>query len=162
MKYLVDTYTFNAAAGTIVFAEAYSLNQLLLITNVTTNEIIYNFAAPGSGGSINNGVLTLEFNTTGMNNSDSLQIFVDVEDTAPAENLTVLQRIYNVLMSPMGYDKSLQRYRQTAVIETGTISTVTTVSTVTNQANIGGVQAQLLVNGQNVSAWQACVRSRIS
>lgn len=162
MKYLVDTYTFNASAKTIVFKEAYLLSQLLLITNVTTNEIIYNFASPGSGGSINNGVLTLDFDTTGMNSSDSLQIFVDVEDTGPAENLSLLQRIYSVLLSPLGYDKSLQRYRQTSVIESGTITQVSTVATVSNQTSIGGIQAQLLVNAGNLSAWQASVRNRIT
>ena len=40
--------------------------------------------------------------------------------------------------------------------------TITNVNSVTNQSNIGGIQAQLLVNGQNLSAWQACVRARIT
>ncbi len=75
---------------------------------------------------------------------------------------SLLWRILQVLSSPLGYDKSLQRYRQTAVVESGTITQVSTVATVSNQVNIGGLQAQLLVNGQNISAWHACVRSRIT
>jgi hypothetical protein len=82
--------------------------------------------------------------------------------TVDAEAGSLLGRILRALLSPLGYDMSIQRYRQTAVVESGTITAVTTVATLTNQANIGGVQAQLLVNGQNVSAWQACVRSRIT
>jgi hypothetical protein len=65
----------------------------------------------------------------------------------------------NYLNAPMGYDKSLQRARQTAIIESGTI---TTVSTVTNQTSMGGIQAQILVNGGNMAAWQAAVRNRIT
>ena len=82
--------------------------------------------------------------------------------------ITLFVRLLNMLGAPVGYDKSLTRYRQTAVVESGTLTTVTTVNVintvnnVNNQAAIGGVQAQLLVNGQNLSAWQACVRSRIT
>ena len=67
--------------------------------------------------------------------------------------------------SPMGYDKSIGRNRVTAVLESGTVTTVTTVGSVTTVANIallGGAQPQLLTNGQNMSAWQASVRSRIT
>jgi len=78
------------------------------------------------------------------------------------------------LDSPRGYDKSLQRQRVTAAIESGTVTTVSTVTTVTtvttvssvssvaNVAGIGGIQAQLQVYGINLSAWHACVRSRIT
>ena len=81
---------------------------------------------------------------------------------ADANNFSLLARILRALLSPLGYDFSLQRYRQTAIVESGTLTTVNVINTVNNQAAIGGVQAQLLINGQNVSAWQACVRSRIT
>jgi len=73
--------------------------------------------------------------------------------------------------SPRGYDKSLQRQRVTGVIESGTLTTVSTVTTVTtvstvasvtNLASIGGLQGQIQVYGQNLAAWNACVRSRIT
>ena len=76
--------------------------------------------------------------------------------------ITLFVRLLNLLGAPVGYDRSLQRYRQTTIIESGAVSTVATVNTVSNQLSVGGVQAQLLVNGQNLSAWQACVRSRIT
>lgn len=87
---------------------------------------------------------------------------------------TLIVRLLNATNSPRGYDVSLGRNRVTAVIENGTITqvnlvptvttvgTVTTLGTVSNQTNIGGTQAQLLPNGQNVSAWAATVRSRIT
>ena len=92
-----------------------------------------------------------------------------VLDVTNAESLQdmilLLTRMLNYLNSPMGYDKSQQRGRVTAIVETGnlgTISTVTTVGTVTNQANIGNIQGQILVNGGNMAAWQAAVRARIT
>ena len=80
---------------------------------------------------------------------------------ADANSGSILWRILQVLMSPLGYDKSLQRGRVTAVIESGTVN-VGTLTTVTNQTNIGAYQATMQVYGQNLSAWSAVVRSRIS
>lgn len=84
---------------------------------------------------------------------------------------TLIIRLLNSTNSPRGYDNALGRNRVTALVESGTIttvSTVTTVGTVTavngvaNIGSIGNQQAQLLTNGQNVSAWAATVRSRIT
>lgn len=81
---------------------------------------------------------------------------------------TLLIRLLNATNSPRGYDVALGRNRVTALIESGTVTTVTTVSTVTavngvaNIGSIGNQQAQLLTSGQNVSAWAATVRSRIT
>ena len=78
---------------------------------------------------------------------------------------TLLIRLLNATNSPRGYDVALGRNRVTALLESGTVTTVgtvTTLGTVTNQTNMGGTQAQLLSNGQNVSAWAATVRSRIT
>ena len=83
----------------------------------------------------------------------------------------LLLRILQMLMAPLGYDKSLQRQRSTAIIESGTVTTVTTVNTVTtvstlgsltNIAGIGGYSAQMTVLDQNRSAWAQCVRARIT
>lgn len=89
----------------------------------------------------------------------------DVSETDPLPTQEVggatslLMRIFNILASPMGYDRALARNRVTAVVEGGTMSTVTTVSSVTA---IDGAQGRLLVNGANFSAWADCVRSRIT
>ena len=94
----------------------------------------------------------------------------DVADATPLpvrddEGRGLLFRILQVLLAPLGYDKSLQRYRQTAVIESGTITTITTLTTcssLSNLAAIGGYTAQMQVLDQNRAAWSACVRSRIT
>ena len=97
---------------------------------------------------------------------DGEAVDVSTENPLPvAESgplLTLFIRLLNLLGAPVGYDKSQGRYRQTAIVESGTLTTVNVINTVNNQAAIGGVQAQLLINGQNLSAWQACVRSRIT
>ena len=108
MKYLVGVdqggYSFNASAKTIAitgFPEL-SLEQILLITNVTDNLVIYQFNSASHGGAIGfaSGVntITLDYNTTGMDNADSLQIFVESISVVPikiadAGNLDAFARL---------------------------------------------------------------------
>jgi carbohydrate-binding DOMON domain-containing protein len=86
------------------------------------------------------------------------------EDTRQSM-VTLLTRMLNYFNAPMGYDKSLQRGRVTAVLESGTVTTVTTVTTcatVTNLSTIDTLQGRIQVYGANLSAWSDCVRSRIT
>lgn len=85
--------------------------------------------------------------------------------------MSLLSRILNMLMSPMGFDRSLSRQRVTGIIESGTVTTVSTVTTVTtvstvssvsNVAAIGGYNAAVQVVGINLTAWAQCVRARIT
>ena len=82
---------------------------------------------------------------------------VPVQDVGEAALLLV--RILGVLMSPMGFDRSLSRQRGTNIIESGTVTTVTTV---TNLSTIDTLQGRLLPLNQNAAAWAATVRSCIS
>jgi flagellin-like hook-associated protein FlgL len=84
MKKLITGYNFNSNSGIVRLIE-YSdllLENFLLITNVTQNKIIYNFADPNAGGYItgtNNDSLQVNYITSGvMTDSDRLQIFYDV------------------------------------------------------------------------------------
>lgn len=87
MKILIGvdfgSYTFNATEKTVTLngLNPIELEQVLLITNVNTNTVIYQFNKVGYGGTIATNVITLDFNTSVMNNSDSLQIFIDYEST---------------------------------------------------------------------------------
>ena len=83
-KQLARNYTFTASAKTVVIPGNYTLNQLLLITNVTRNTIVYNFADPNLGAtrSYNSTTdlttFTLTYDTSAaMASSDILQIYVD-------------------------------------------------------------------------------------
>jgi hypothetical protein len=92
---------------------------------------------------------------------------VDVSDEAPLPVLDryaaeELSRIHQILSSPQGYDRSIQRSRVTATVESGTITVVTTVSNVSSVSAFGTDQAQLLTRGSNLSAWRDCVRALIT
>lgn len=82
MKIKVQNYTFNKALGQITFIDYPSLrlDGITLITNVESNIIIYIFGKVGKGGSVSGNVLTLDYNTSAMNDSDALQIFYEDED----------------------------------------------------------------------------------
>jgi hypothetical protein len=95
---------------------------------------------------------------------------VDTSETSPlpvadAQSGGVLLRILQMLMAPLGYDKSLGRQRGTVLVESGTVTTVTTVTTVSTLSNIaavGGYSAQMQVFDTNRTAWAQCVRARIT
>jgi len=104
--------------------------------------------------------------TGGLTDTELRAAPLVVTDATAAELLdglqTLLIRLLNATNSPRGYDVALGRNRMTTLVESGTITTVGTVSNVANQTLMGGQQAQLLTNGQNVSAWAATVRARIT
>ena len=103
-KILFDTaYTFTPSTKTIVIPRYIPREKLILITNVTTNTVIYNFSDPtltatsfstqagqatwgGAGGTT---TIVLNYNTTTMNATDKLQIMIDEyeEKFRPAEDL---------------------------------------------------------------------------
>jgi hypothetical protein len=79
MKKLITNYVFNASSKTITFSDyvTIKLESILIVTNVTKNSILYTFASGGKGGSVTGNVLTLQGSTSGMSNSDKLQIYYD-------------------------------------------------------------------------------------
>lgn len=96
-KKLIRTYTFIPASKKIIVNGYVTLNNLLIITNATTNTIIYNFADPSTvstitftGGTTNQSTITLSYNTTAMSSSDKLMIYVDdlFNTTRPDETFT--------------------------------------------------------------------------
>jgi len=98
---------------------------------------------------------------------------VGVDDAAPLpvyddQVVQGLAKMLRYLDSPRGFDLAQGRQRGTVVVESGTVTTVTTLttlttcSTVTNLSTIDTLQGRLQVLGQNLAAWQSCVRARIS
>jgi len=80
----IGSFTFApgvAGAGTITISglSTLTLDQFLLITNVTDQTIIYNFADTALGGTLAGAVLTLETDTNSMSAGDDLQIFIETE-----------------------------------------------------------------------------------
>lgn len=99
-KVLLETsYTFTPSTKTISIPKTILRERLLLITNVTTNQVIYNFSDPSLGcvsyntstssAMVENTTLVLEYNTASMSSTDKLQITIDdySETFMPAEVL---------------------------------------------------------------------------
>lgn len=77
-------YSFNPTAKTVTVSahtELFNKEYLLLITNTTTSDIIYNFACDGYGGTIVESTITLEYDTNLMTDTDSLQILMYTESS---------------------------------------------------------------------------------
>lgn len=110
MKIKINNYTFNKTNKTVTFTDytTIRLDGLLLITNVTRNIIIYNFANPLLGGTVANNVVTLVYDTTSMVNTDSLQIYYDDAYINPAtdESILLLRRIVKELESNATVDRN--------------------------------------------------------
>lgn len=79
-------YTFNPATRTIVLPAFILEERLMLITNVSTGTVIYNFAEPTLGFSSWSYIgdptnpktqIVLEYNTASMNSTDLLSVMVD-------------------------------------------------------------------------------------
>jgi hypothetical protein len=102
-KTLIRDYVFTpgaAGVGTVEFMCRFTLDKILLITNVTDNVIIYNFADPTFAGTtatfnaVNDATkfptavdahdgyttITLASNTSSMSSSDDLQIYVEGQE----------------------------------------------------------------------------------
>ena len=148
MKTLIQNYTFDAVAKTITINEVSSINieQLLLITNVSTNDIIYNFADSDLKATVLNNVITLNYNTSAMNNSDSLQIFVDFANTNFSELNEILQmgiaEIVHQLQS-IRNDGGMADVSGRVRCAVETLPTLGTCTNVTNVTNMGGLAMQL-------------------
>ena len=89
-KAILETgYTFTPSTYTIVIPRAIPRERLILITNVTTNTVIYNFSdanlkassyTVSTTGGTNTTTVVLSYNTAGMSSTDKLQITVDEYD----------------------------------------------------------------------------------
>lgn len=88
MKTRLTGATFDASAKTIThtsFSDV-TLAGIQLITNVTDQIIIYNFADTAKGGTLSTDTLTLEYDTTSMSDTDELMILVEDGSASTAIN----------------------------------------------------------------------------
>lgn len=94
MKQLVSNYTFNTINKTITLTDALFssliLENLLLVTNVTKNTIIYNFADVTSGSAtVSGNVITLTNLLASMSNTDKLQIYYDIANPTDVQPVSI-------------------------------------------------------------------------
>lgn len=166
MKIQITNYTFDSSAKTVTFTDytTIRLDSLLLITNVTDNVIIYNFASPTLGGTVSGNVLTLTYNTSSMDNADKLQIFYDDSEVQPAntelqttlysltETLQELSTRLTTLASMANSGAPAMRVIPIASVSTAVTGSVTATvasTVVSSMTNMGVVPATIVGNAQN-------------
>lgn len=166
MKKLITNYIFDASAKTVTFTDYTTIIRegILLITNVTDNIIIYNFADSTAGGTVANNVITLTYSTITMDDSDDLQIFYDdglnqVVDVSQMEIL--LRTLIEAVASPTWYQLATNAL-QTILLSgstTAVTGTLTGVTTVTGLTNVGGVSAAGMSTEVSSQSWAINIRS---
>ena len=156
MKQLLATdtpgsYAFDKTAKTVTFSglrQSITLSNILLITNVTANTIIYNFADSTKGAvSFNNDVLTLDYDTSSMANTDVLQIFLDVPSSE--ESLHDLLRRMNKLLES---NATVDIYQRQRVVLDGIGNSRGTPTEVTTTVPISGTVTASMSGGNLISS----------
>ena len=131
-KAILDTYyTFTPSSRTIVFNQAIQRERFVLITNVTSNRVIYNFSDPNltfTSHSIStdptSGLTTttvvLAYNTTTMTNTNKLQVVIDEyeEKFSPSETYTDPVNKFRVSMPQALIDTDFEYGTQSTKWET--------------------------------------------
>jgi len=113
-KVILDTYySFTPSTRTIVIPRAIPKERLMLITDVTTNQVIFNFSDPnltttsyvvgpdttGVYAQATTTTITLSYNTTNLSATDKLQIVVDEYDEKFTPSETYLDPINKLRVS---------------------------------------------------------------
>lgn len=105
-KRLLHKYTFSAGTDTVSIEGNWSREKLLLITNVTDNIIIYNFADPNlraTSYSYNSTTdlttVVLSYDCAAMVDTDILQIFVEEEAVAFKPSQTFIDPVSKIRVS---------------------------------------------------------------
>lgn len=90
-RHIIDEgrYSFNTLQNTVTVNGHITLERLLIIVDVTTNDTIYNFASSGKGGTVTYDsashvttiLLEYDVSANGAADGDSLQIYIDEPTT---------------------------------------------------------------------------------
>lgn len=171
MKQLIGvdqgSYVFDKDSRTITFSGIdISQEQILLITNTTDQIIIYSFADQSIGGVLVGSVLTLDYDTTSMSNTDKLQIYIDIPDVVQmvsdsnvyatsADIAFMIRYLISVMSDPVYLNKINNSLRTTLLSgsTTAVTGTLTGVTTLSNQTNIGGKSADMVTSNLMDISW---------
>lgn len=163
----IGSYVFDKTTKMITFSGVIlSQEQILTITNTTDQILIYCFADSSLGGDLVGSVLTLNYDTSAMSNTDSLQIYVDVPDVvqlvqdsdvfSQTSDLAFMIRYLISAASDPVYLNKTTNALQTLLLSgstTAVTGTLTGVTTVTGLTNIGGKSADMVTNGIMDVSW---------
>lgn len=164
------SYSFNKVTKQVTLSlpsgRQPKLEELLLITDTTNNTIIYNFADPTKGATLNNNVFTLTFdtNTASYNNTDKLQIYY--YDTTP-QSVTIddMAAMLRIILQHSNKNTEQSSGRQRVSVDEGYLQGVGTISGVTGVSNIvapGFRGIDDIMTPNYILTWYEKVRNRIS
>lgn len=123
-------------------------------------------SSDGTGGGASGGLTDEELRATPVETQDAaaaaLLTAIETNTEVLGALAVVVKALQQGMVNPPHLDKSLNRVRETAIIESGTITAVTTLTTLTGLTNIDSYQGKLLMIGQNISAWASVVRRNIT
>lgn len=164
MKTKINNYVFNPINKTIVFSDydSIKLDNVILIVEVTTGTIIYNFAAANLTGAVSGNILTLNYDTTSIANTSNLAIYYDDSTTSAStdESIVLLRRLVQ-LLTPVGVQDIAQRQRVVVEGIAGS-AVVTTVGTVSNMNALAGVDARFLIIDQARNTFANAIRQNLT
>jgi hypothetical protein len=91
----VGRYIFEASRKRVTIFDVPGLTResVLLITNLTTGTVVYQFNSAAKGGILAGSSLTLEYDTTAMADSDALQIVVHLPTLQQVLDLSITNRL---------------------------------------------------------------------
>lgn len=171
MKVQVSRYAFNKTAKTVTFLDYNEIKKENILAIVSNGTFIYNCTNNALLGTVNKNVLTLAYDTSGMNDTDPLQIlYEDAEGVSVTDFAIMLKNLMMIIANPPTTDKSLNKVRvdvsgQSVVVSSATLAAnqdIRTVATVTNLSTIDTYPGKLAVVGINTSAWASSVRNLIT
>lgn len=176
--FLSVNYTFVPGAsgvGTLSLGITnFDPKRLVAVINQTRGVMIYSTGSVDLRYSnISGNTLTLFFDTTGHSANDVLQVIYN--DPNPlSTSLDNISSWFKTLLKAIQYpnylDRSLNALRVAitnsltvgSLPTLGAVTNVATVAAVTDQVNIGGYNAQVMVRSVTRAAWYNSVRPRIS
>lgn len=161
MKRLISNYTFNVQAGSISLNDFdyIELERVLIVTNVTQNDVMYLFNEPTLGGHVLGN--TLVFNKVmlgGYSDTDEMQVYYDDPSSEQLADIMyeMVQRL-GLLSQVQGIQGDL---RTTVINTVPTTISGGTITTLSNIAAVGGYNTNSTVQTQtNLTAIQSNINN---
>lgn len=148
---IVTTYTFDASAKTITFGgfTSIDLNRIQIITNATDNVMIFNFADDTLKGTVATNVLTLQYDTTTMDDADKLKIIYEEDDEDGKKVTEQFAPKYEDNVAEVA--KVEHRYTISNIAIAATISIIRSAAGLLHTVNIGQASHPTLTIFDNAS-----------
>ena len=153
---IIHSYTFNPSAGTITFVGLVSVNieDIQLIRNITTGQLLYASGIAGYGGTVSGNVLTLDVPLLALmsmssSSTDNLQIFraidvvisggggggstyTDVSDELPSGTIDDVNGTFTIAHTPItgSFSVYLNGQRLVSGVDYTLVGTTLTMTTI--------------------------------